>query len=213
MYGAGYTEFGIIARPKEMDPHARLLGGPRDDDMFDPLEKIMASSDENGTEENWISRTNTNVLMYNIADRYSLPWLKDMAQGKLRYACDLAHENLGQLIKDEFMMPDHEGDCLGIRIENELLCEVPLIYDSTPSTDRGMRNLMLEYASKNWVRLSNLEKFLDVAAQAPAFVIEMVTWKKPTPTYRGRCRRCKISTKWLAESVRCVCGQSETVTG
>lgn len=213
MYGANYTEFGIIARPKDMDPHARLLGGPRDDDMFDPLEKIMASSDENGTEESWISRTNTNVLMYNLADRYCLEWLKDMAQGKLRYACDLAHKNLGQLIEDGYLMENHEGDGLGIRTENELLREVPLIYDSTPSTDRGMRNLMLEYGSKNWVRLSPLEKLKEVAVQAPAFIIEMVTWKNPTPTYRGRCRRCKTSKKWLAESVRCVCGQSETVTG
>lgn len=212
MYDIDYPDRKIMARPEEIDPHAVLVGSSADDHQS-PNDQIMASSDEIGTEESWISRVNTNVEMYALADKYRLTWLKDMAQTKVQSACDVAYKHLGQLIERDYLSPDYSGVNLGTRIENELLEEIPLVYESTPPTDRGMRNVMIGYVEKNWVRLSKRDKLVDVFSEAPRFGIEMVSAMNPTPLYKGTCRRCKTGKKWLAERVRCICGESETVIG
>lgn len=202
-----------MARTEEIDPHVILTGSSVEAEHHHPKEQIMTFSDEIGTEEVWISRVNTNIKMYALADKYSLKWLKDMALAKVQSACDLAHKHLGGLIERDLLMPGFSGVNLGTRIEDELLEEIPNVYETTPDTDRGMRNVMIFYVEKNWVRLSKHDKLLDVFSETPRFGIEMVSAMKPTPLYKGTCRRCNTGKKWLAERVRCICGESETVIG
>ena len=156
---------------------------------------LIASADEIGTEEGWVSRVNTNVKMYNLADKFGFLVIKQVAQTRLGIDIEWAREHFSL-------------------VEFQLLKEIPLIYESTLDTDRGMRDLMLDYVAKDWVRLSLMDELLDAFAQAPVFAMEMVTAMNPTTMYKGTCRRCHTNRpRWTAERVRCICGCSETVTG
>lgn len=188
MYGFDYPDDKILARPEGSKPGEKGLD--------DPYNQVMASADENGTEGSWTSRANTNVKMYAIADKYGFTWIKELAVIKVGFDVDYARESYTQ------------------RVQSELLKEIPLVYDTTLDTDRGMRDAMLEYVKKDWVRLSETEELLDAFAQAPVFGIEMVTAMNPTTLYKGTCRACRTRTpKWTAERVRCICGRSESVAG
>ena len=188
LYAFDYPDKKILARPEGSNPGENGLD--------DPYHQIMASADENGTEESWISRVNTNVKMYAIADKYGLKTIKKIAQMKVELDIDFACGSYSR------------------HVEIELLKEIPLIYESTLDTDRGMRDRILDYVKKDWVRLSETEELLDAFSQAPVFGIEMVTAMNPTTLYKGTCRACHTRTpKWTAERVRCICGRSETVAG
>lgn len=192
MYSMTYADTKILS---EKTPG----GKPSKNRTIEMNHQLLPTCDENGMEETWLSRVNTNVQMYILADKYGFDSLKSMAVEKLAWIIGLAQEN-----------PE---DGIGQFIEKSILREVPLVYDCTLDTDRGLRNLLLDYVTTNWVRLSVAESLLDAIAQAPVFAVELITAYKPTTIYEGKCQRCYTSDKWTAERVRCICGNSETVLG
>lgn len=201
LYGLDYPDNQIMGRAGG-NAHARRMGSlsPSKVDVDDPAFQIMACSDENGAETTWISRVNTNVKMYALGDQYGLASLQGLARTKVQFALDIAHQ--------------HGLDSpLGLRIESELLAELPLIYDSTCDTDRALRDLLLAHVHAHWLRLARSDALLLAISLAPIFAVELVAAASPTAMYSGKCRRCRTSDKWSALRVRCVCGNSETVTG
>lgn len=157
--------------------------------------RIPASDTEPEAEDTWISQANTNVQVYALAEKYEVPDLKKLAQDRIEQALMLAHKSLGT------------------SIEEEILSEIPFIYNTTPDSDRGLRNPVLEYVQKNWVRLSESRELKNVFVEAPMFGIELVTAMNQPCMYKGTCRRCGATDKWTAQRVRCLCGWAETVLG
>lgn len=168
-------------------------------DVDDGESRIMASSDENATEESWISRANTNVKMYILGDEYELPGLKRLAHTKVESALDTAHQHL--------------DSPLGLTLESELLAEIPLLYDWTLNIDRAMRDLLLAHVSAHWSRLATADSLLSAIADAPRFAVEMVAAASPGAMYIGACRRCGTRDRWTTIRVRCHCMNADTVPG
>lgn len=197
LYTINYPDNQIVERPEGYDPRAGLVAG--ENPYNDPDHSIMAASDEVGTETSWTSRANTNAQMYRLGDIYQLPHLRQTAVLKVQYACSLSQTHMDTLF--------------GLRLEAELLAVVPLVYGSTPDTDRGLRALLLAHVAANWNRLSVDDAFQDVIAETPRFAIDLVNSIRPTTLYKGTCRRCATKDTFTALRVRCVCGESETVLG
>lgn len=165
----------------------------------DPLFRMMAVADELGTDEpTWISCAHTNVQMYALADKYDVPFLRQVALKNIQFAIDDA---------EKYRSVRHQ-------IEAELLGAIPLLYSTTLDTDRPLRDVLLEYVKTHWVRLSTTEELLDAFAQAPVFAVEMVTAANPKTPYEGKRRRwCCTCDKWTELCLRCICGSAEAVTG
>ena len=131
--------------------------------------------------------------MYILADKYDVLGLRGIAEKKVH-----------RLIKEA---PNNQNP----NFEQELLKEIPLIYDNIPASERGLRNCVLDYVKSHWVRLSLSEDLKDVFSEAPEFGVELVTTMTQSYLYKGTCQRCRRRDKWTAERVRCLCGCAETV--
>lgn len=163
----------------------RQRAGPKPKKCDTPIETI--------TEDTWTTAFNTNVRMYALAEKYDIKGLKKLAEKKL-----------DTLIQEALKSQQ-------TTLEDALLAEISLIYESTPASDRGLRNCVLSYVKNNWVRLSQSEQLKDVISKAPEFAIELVTTMSQKDMYKGRCMRCWTHDRWTAERVRCLCGWAETV--
>lgn len=197
LYTCNYPDNQIVERPEGYDPRA---GVEEDESPYsNPDHSIMAASDDVGTETSWTSRMNTNVQMYEVGSIYLLPHLKQTAELKVQTLTSRVQRQMDMAVV--------------MRMEQELLREVPLLYDTSRDTDRGLRALILAHVATNWNRLSMEDEFQDVIAQTPLFAVELVNTIHPTTLYTGTCRRCGTRDIWTALLVRCVCGQPETVLG
>lgn len=177
---------------------------PADDDwrnkivpsnFFNPSPKPQVPVDliESITEGTWISSFNTNVRMYALADRYDVSGLKQVVEKRIKHLINAARYNQNT------------------DFAHELLAEIPLIYETTPASDRGLRNCVLDYVKSHWVGLSASESIKAVISEAPEFALELITTMSQSYLYEGTCQRCHRTDKWTAERVRCLCGNAETV--
>ncbi|MCJ1470761.1 hypothetical protein MMC07_009408, partial [Pseudocyphellaria aurata] len=192
MYQLVYSDVKIFSGNEIGDNHSK-------DRHIEKHHQFLPAIDEVGLEETWVSHTNINVKMYILGDKYGCDAVKAQALQRVVWHVEMANEN--------------PTDCIGYFLETEILREIPLAYDGTGDTDRGLRDLLLEYVQDNWVRLSGTEGLLDMFAQTPVFALEMITAYKPTTLYNGECLRCHSRGKWTAVMVRCVCGFMESVLG
>ncbi|RYP39208.1 hypothetical protein DL767_002316 [Monosporascus sp. MG133] len=110
-----------------------------------------------------------NAQVYSVADKYIIPALKAEAR-----------EKFGTAISTGWAMDDFPS-------------AIAEVYNSTPESDRGLRDLTVEIARTNINPLRENELFRDVLREIPSFAAEMVisisdTHKKDQKIYR--CPNC-----------------------
>ena len=150
---------------------------------------IMKRHTEDRSE--YVSRLNINVVMYAMGDKYGIKSLKKLAENKF----EAAHEAIS-----------------GTPIEaRELMVIIPTVYESTPETDRGLRDSVLSYASNAWSNISALPGFKDLFTRTPAFTTDLFS-KVPKNIILEQCSSCGCGDEWKAESIRCVCGTVKKLT-
>lgn len=89
------------------------------------------------------------VLVYGIADKYSIAGLKDLAMEKM---------------EDSLGFPGHLATADGTR---ELLVTIELAWTSTPASDKGMREPILKYCKKYLDLLLEMEAFKAAMVEIP----------------------------------------------
>ncbi|RYP71327.1 hypothetical protein DL771_004904 [Monosporascus sp. 5C6A] len=100
-----------------------------------------------------------NAQVYSLADKYIIPSLKSQAREKFETAISTGWA------MDDFPLAIAE------------------VYNSTPDSDRGLRDLTVKIARTNINALLKTELFRDVLGEIPAFAAEMVISKMtPPPT-------------------------------
>ncbi|CAD6591090.1 MAG: hypothetical protein ASARMPREDX12_004921 [Alectoria sarmentosa] len=89
------------------------------------------------------------VLVYSIADKYSIAGLKDLAMVKM---------------EDSLGFPGHLVTADGTR---ELLITIELAWTSTPASDKGMREPILKYCKRYLDLLLEMETFKAAMVEIP----------------------------------------------
>jgi hypothetical protein len=96
---------------------------------------------------------------------------------------------------------------------NQVAQVIPLVYSSTPESDRDLRGSILTFAQQYWKELSGVPGFETITSQAPKFALEVIAGKRlevAKLAYAGKCKRCSSTDKWKADHVSCVCGWGES---
>ena len=104
----------------------------------------------------WVSCLDTIVKMYALGDKYDLEGLKREAAEKFATRA-----------------PRLYNECLG-PIE-EFIAVIPLIYTTTPDTDRGLRDQAVKYGRVKWETLWAQPGFKDKLAEIGDFINDIVT--------------------------------------
>lgn len=125
------------------------------DDEKDPPTHIMAPA--------YVNRLYLNAQMYSIADKYDLISLKEGAADKF----DVAILNIQA---QQRMKPP-----LGASLVHEIIEAIPLIYSSTPETDSGLRDIVIEVLIYKWRDFENHPGLQDLLASVPDFSEERRT--------------------------------------
>ena len=99
-------------------------------------------------EESFISEIHTHVMMYAMGDEYDLPDLKQEAWCNFENA----------------MVLDREG----------ALELIPIIYTTTPDSDRGLRDLVVEMGRLNLNQIIDLPEFKNAVVQSPIYITEVL---------------------------------------
>lgn len=124
--------------------------GPYDDEE-NPPQHIEAPA--------YVNRMHTNAQMYSIADKYDMPSLKAKASEKFDAAI-WEHYRCGG------------GSSSSSSLADEIIKVIPLVYESTPDRDRGLRDQLVQGTILRWEELEKHPRFGDLVAAAPEFVRE-----------------------------------------
>ena len=116
-----------------------------------PGHKISLQDDP---EPSHISEPYTHAQMYALADEYDIKDLKEEALWKFKQA----------LVAKE----GHSDEL------QTALATIPLIYSTTPDSDRGLRDVVAAYGATNLERIKNLTELKSAATQAPMYMIEVL---------------------------------------
>jgi len=100
---------------------------------------------------NGVSSMIFHAQVYGLADKYDIPSLKDCSKRKFRTAIS----------------------CGGWQLDDFPLAIVEA-YGSTPETDGGLRDAIVEVATQNIQELVNKDLFDDALREKPAFAADMV---------------------------------------
>ncbi|KAI8668585.1 hypothetical protein NCS57_00670100 [Fusarium keratoplasticum] len=107
--------------------------------------------------------------VYQIADKYDVPALK---------AC--SKDKFGVAITTGWSMDDFP-------------LAIAVVYESTPSADRGLRDLAVETSQKNIDKLLGHDGFCDLLRKTPDFAADLIPFlcgKPSTNTQRYECPSC-----------------------
>ncbi len=137
--------------------------------------------------EEYVSSMNINAELYALGDKYDIKGLKKLSSKKFEAALDRIR-----------------GGAL------EFCAAIPLVYTTTPDTDRTLRDLVFRAVSRNWKLLSAAPNFKDCMLRNPGFVIDVVNKMCQSPLL-GPCKRCKSEDLWKVDHVKCSCGWGESV--
>lgn len=107
--------------------------------------------------EMYDNQTMVNAEMYALADKYDIKGLKKHAVRKMRCALTLA---VNQGPQSTFA--------------SKIAILIPIIYNTTPDEDRGLRDCITPFAFAFWKELSALDSFKDLMLATPGFVIDIV---------------------------------------
>jgi len=140
---------------------------------------------------NWVSPIDTLARMYGLADKYILPELKT----------DIASRFLHRFSTSTF---------------NQILGVLPIVYESTPNSDRGLRDLCVKNGKALWISLSHspsYSKWKETYGGPNGKWMEdlLTSLVKPLPG-PGRCEGCQRTDKWSVFEGICTCGRVESAT-
>ena len=117
----------------------------------------------------YINRLHLNAQMYSIADKYDIPGLKEKAA-----------EKFDTVIWE----PQYGMYYTGSSVIEEMIKVTPLIYESTPDNDRGLRDRVIEIATYRRREFEKHPLLQDLIAAVPEFGGEIkVLYSQPA--YRG----------------------------
>lgn len=117
----------------------------------------------------YINRLHLNAQMYSIADKYDIPSLKEKAA-----------EKFDTVIWE----PQYGMYYTGSNIVEDMIKVTPLIYESTPDHDRGLRDRVIEVATYRRREFEKNPGLQDLIAAVPEFGGEIKIIHSQ-PTYRG----------------------------
>ena len=88
------------------------------------------------------------------------------------------------------------------RKHKEVLDVTPIVYDTTPGKDRGLRDQVVAYLVERWKEFTALPDFKTFMAENIELILDVVEAMKP---YKAACKLCKEIDKWKADHVACGC--------
>ena len=116
----------------------------------------------------YINRLHLNAQMYSIADKYDIPSLKEKAA-----------EKFDTVIWE----PQYGMYYTGSIVVEEMIKVTPLIYESTPDNDRGLRDRVIEVATYRRRAFEKHPRLQDLIAVVPEFGREIkVIYSQPIYT-------------------------------
>ena len=124
----------------------------------------------------YVSALYTHVGMYQMGDKFGIPGLKQHALKRFVEALEALEAK----------------KCI-CKVVQEMGAVIPLIYETTPQTDRGLRDLVLAWVQRNKNRLSVAPKFGKVMLETQDFYFELVFGNTKIPMNffpAETCRRC-----------------------
>lgn len=133
----------------------------------------------------FVSRINTNAGMYAIAEKYDMQGLKNTAKGKFD---DL-------LSQPSCCAPIYSHSMPYVQLNSTIyhVAEViQFVYNSTPDTDRGLRDSLVDFAQKHWEILSDVPNFEAGVSQIPAFLLEIIG-RKPLEVTKPTSKTVKVN--------------------
>lgn len=122
-------------------------------------------------EEQWISRLNTIAKMYALGHKLDMKGLKLDAGERFTARLDEPPAIIVQLLPKTLLGP-LLGPLLPI---TEFIGVIPLIYATTPDSDRGLRDRAAEYGSRMWKTLWAQSAFKNGLTEIGSFVNDVVT--------------------------------------
>ena len=130
-----------------------------------------------------ISTFRTNAEMYALGDKYDIQGLKRLSAWKFQTGFDAIKDNFCELLK--------------------VIAAIPIVYRTTPDTDRTLRDIILTIARRDWERLAAILKFKDLVADNPSFAIDLIKKMSQLPE-RVVCKSCKSPYTFIVRS-NCGC--------
>ena len=171
---------------KEQSPHlaSRMLQHLYTFDY--PGHKMSIGDDE---ESSHVSELHTHAQMYAIGDEYDIHDLKEEALWKFEKAMEA---NKG--LSDELTY---------------VIKVIPTVYETTPDSDRGLRDLVVAFGVSNLERMQGLPEFKSTAILVPIYMTEVLPGffneleeKKNKRCHRWICPEC-LGLQWDFSSVAC----------
>ncbi|KAL8806374.1 MAG: hypothetical protein Q9182_001404 [Xanthomendoza sp. 2 TL-2023] len=121
-----------------------------------------------------VSALLNNVLVYALADKYNIQNLKELSKAKFEIRSS-----------EEWQVQD-------------ILAVLPLVYETTPTTDRGLRDVMLNVCSSQMDRLVSNEKFREIVHNGAELAFDLLARTQST------CDEFKRENSSLHTSLRTV---------
>lgn len=106
--------------------------------------------DSSGNDQRPVSPMLFNIKVYTAADKYDIPPLKSCARKKFDKVVDTCWD------MDDFAHA------------------ITLIYSSTPPTDRGLRDIVVDVAHEHLKELLKKDKFFRVLEETPGFAADII---------------------------------------
>ena len=157
--------------------------------------KISIGDEE---EPSYVSDLHTHASVYALGDEYGIVDLKEEALWKFKEAMEAKK---------------------GYNDELELLIEViPTVYETTPSSDRGLRDVVVAFGAEKLERMKDVSGFESAVTQAPAYIVEVLpiflqSLEDEKRQYRGTCGRCGPNVSWSFDRVKCAsCGHTKVLS-
>ena len=140
-------------------------------------------------ESSHVSELHTHAQMYALGDEYDIDDLKNEALWKFEKAIE-AKKGLSDELTD-------------------LIEVIPTVYETTPDSDRGLRDAVVAYGAKNLKQMKDLPEFRIAATRVPVYLIEVspgfLTQCEDDRFHFGKaCWRCENADGWVFSSVICV---------
>ena len=148
-------------------------------------------------DQNFVSKLDTNARIYAMGDKYDAQGLKDTAAKKF-----------GEALANRAFM--------GAIPLNSPIAAFHVIYSTTPDNDRGLRDQVIHFSSKNWKDLVTYDQFKILMSENIDLAIDIVgkkeavieTMQKDIP-YNKACTRCKSTDQWEMAVAICGCGSNQ----
>lgn len=114
-----------------------------------------------------------NAKMYAVADKYDMQGLKKKAELKFK-------NGLTKIVEIHAVTRDI----------SQLFTAIPIVYTTTPDSDRALRDAIAIFAAENWTRLLTVPEFKTCMEENIDFVIDVVA---KTMLCRENCNHCIVS--------------------